>query len=67
LGEGASLCWSVPENVKAETLAKALAAVPGVQSAQLDKNGLILLKFKDAPVVTLKQLDDAMQGAAREN
>lgn len=67
LGKGATLCWNVPANGKAETLVKALANVSGVQSARLDKSGLIFLTFKDAPVVKLQQLDDAAKGAANEN
>ncbi len=63
LGKGAALCWNVPANAKAENLVKALANVPGVQSARLDKSGLILLTFKTAPAVKLQQLDDAAKGA----
>ncbi len=66
LGKGAALCWSVPAGSKAETLVKALLNVPGVQSARLDKSGLILLTFKNAPAVKLQQLDEATKGASDE-
>lgn len=71
LGKGATLCWNVPANIKAENLTKALLNVAGVQSAKSDKSGALLLAFKDTPAVSLKQLDDATQsattGASHEN